>query len=262
MTKLSWKLSLLGALGLALSCAETAPPGDLPPGQEDCANGIDDDDDGDRDCRDADCEGDPACAEVCNNAQDDDLDGLFDCTDPDCAGEPGCGEICNNAQDDDADGQVDCADADCANNFNCIPDCIPAAGQDNCTNDDICVADECVPAFGRQYRFSGFSVALNTGGSFDPFGGDPDPKVEIFIDGNQILETAEKSDTFTATYTETATATLNAATVVRLVILDVDVDADDTLITCEGPFSADLLRGRDIVCENADARLDLSVNPL
>ncbi len=66
-----------------------------------CNNGVDDDCDGQADCADADCTGDPACsggpgpcvptAEVCNNGVDDDCDGRADCNDNDCSGYAGCG---------------------------------------------------------------------------------------------------------------------------------------------------------------------------
>ncbi len=96
-------------------------PGCVPP-TEDCANGSDDDGDGDADCDDSDCARAPACrppVEDCDNGQDDDGDGNFDCTDDDCADDPACeeppAEICDNGQDDDGDGDTDCDDdRDCA----------------------------------------------------------------------------------------------------------------------------------------------------
>jgi hypothetical protein len=51
-----------------------------------CANGIDDDQDGDTDCDDADCAGGPACFEAnCGDNVDNDGDGDTDCDDADCA---------------------------------------------------------------------------------------------------------------------------------------------------------------------------------
>jgi hypothetical protein len=46
-----------------------------------CTDGIDNDADGNSDCRDSDC---PACTEVCDNGRDDDRDNLIDCNDSSC----------------------------------------------------------------------------------------------------------------------------------------------------------------------------------
>ena len=54
---------------------------------EDCNDGIDNDNDGDTDCADTDCIGDPVCiVELCFNGIDDDFDLLVDCADPECDG--------------------------------------------------------------------------------------------------------------------------------------------------------------------------------
>ncbi|HZF51503.1 MAG TPA: hypothetical protein VE093_22760 [Polyangiaceae bacterium] len=61
-------------------------------GQEDCANGADDDGDFDVDCMDQDCANAPPCLppEVCNNGFDDNGDGYIDCEDTSCGLEPTC----------------------------------------------------------------------------------------------------------------------------------------------------------------------------
>ncbi|MBX2802463.1 MAG: hypothetical protein KTR31_32585 [Myxococcales bacterium] len=61
------------------------------PTEADCADGFDEDFDGDLDCADADCAGDLACEEVCDNGIDDNNDKLVDCDDPQCVDEPICG---------------------------------------------------------------------------------------------------------------------------------------------------------------------------
>lgn len=87
-----------------------------------CANGRDDDYDGDVDCDDRDCRDEDACrvpAEAdraaCSNQIDDDRDGLTDCADGDCLGH--CPETdrerCGNGADDDGDGAVDREDLGC-----------------------------------------------------------------------------------------------------------------------------------------------------
>ena len=91
---------------------------------EDCADDLDNDNNGQTDCNDVQCAGDPLCNEStytngCRNQSDDDGDGATDCADPDCAGSDACNEAtyangCRNNQDDDGDGATDCADANCA----------------------------------------------------------------------------------------------------------------------------------------------------
>jgi hypothetical protein len=90
--------------------------GTAPGAETDCDDGLDDDGDGDVDCADSDCDGDPACVESdCCNGLDDDGDGDVDFDDSDCDGAPPCTEtICDDGLDDDGDGDTDCEDADCA----------------------------------------------------------------------------------------------------------------------------------------------------
>ena len=77
---------------------------------EDCANGADDDSDGDIDCADADCAADPVCniPENCTNGIDDNFNGQVDCADSQCFAQAYC---C----DDDGDGFEDelCGGNDC-----------------------------------------------------------------------------------------------------------------------------------------------------
>jgi hypothetical protein len=75
--------------------------------------------------------------ENCTNGTDD--DGDVDCDDTNCAGEPECqnggggNENCSNGRDDDGDGDVDCADSDCADNKKC-QECRNRSGGGDGTN--------------------------------------------------------------------------------------------------------------------------------
>jgi len=93
-----------------------------------CANGRDDDGDGDVDMADADCAAGlrweagrpPVCPRIarCDDGVDDDGDGLVDADDPDCvdgASWEGPVPACSDGRDNDADGLADRADPDCAN---------------------------------------------------------------------------------------------------------------------------------------------------
>lgn len=88
---------------------------------EACANGDDEDGDGDLDCADLDCADEPGCTaglpEDCATPGDEDGDGDADCADSDCSADPICAggdEICDNGGDDDGDTLADCGDPDCA----------------------------------------------------------------------------------------------------------------------------------------------------
>lgn len=66
--------------------------------ETDCADGVDNDGNGDVDCCDTACAEDTACAAelMCLDGADNDCDGFVDCMDPDCGSEPACkGEACN-----------------------------------------------------------------------------------------------------------------------------------------------------------------------
>jgi hypothetical protein len=265
MKKLLGRVALTGLLGLSLTtCADVDPNVPVITNETDCNDGEDEDNDGDRDCRDSDCAGTPQCAEACDNAQDDDLDGNFDCADPDCAGAPECAEDCTNLNDDDFDGLIDCDDSDCAQEAVCLT-CDPAA--DDCSGEEICIVDACQPAFGRVYRFSGFQLSLGTrdrnNGCWDSSCSDtspdkPDPKVELFLNGTRFLETSTKSNVFNATYSEAVTINIPAGSRFTVQVLDVDDNADDLAIACTNdPLEADLLRGRALVCQNTVNGIDV-----
>jgi hypothetical protein len=86
--------------------------------QEQCDNGLDDDDDGLTDCDDTvDCKlyGDCPSLEVCDDGVDNDGDGQSDCKDLGCIGYDGCvdQEACTDGVDNDQDGATDCDDSLC-----------------------------------------------------------------------------------------------------------------------------------------------------
>ena len=108
-----------GQYTLQITCENQQPVPEI------CSNNVDDDADGDTDCDDADCNGEPGCGpatEDCDNGDDDDDDDAIDCNDADCFGELACetaDEDCTDEVDNDYDGFVDCADADCKPGSDC-----------------------------------------------------------------------------------------------------------------------------------------------
>ncbi|HOD09069.1 MAG TPA: hypothetical protein PKG98_13375, partial [Myxococcota bacterium] len=116
-----------------------AEPACIPTTETNCADTIDEDQDGSTDCDDSDCTGTAACAPAnetaCDDSVDEDMDGSTDCDDPDCAADPVCIPMsetaCNDTIDEDLDGATDCDDTDCTGD----PVCTGSA-EANC-NDTI-----------------------------------------------------------------------------------------------------------------------------
>ena len=110
------------------------------PSPEDCTNEIDDDEDGEIDCKDTECESDPVCdnakctgASYCNPTCPEYSRCQCDPSAPGCSDNCPCGstrdiekmicvahgEICDNGVDDDCNGRADCGDDACNGAPNC-----------------------------------------------------------------------------------------------------------------------------------------------
>ena len=132
-------------------CRDDACVGDAAcaPPPEDCDNDIDDDGDEDADCADVDCINADACMlppEQCDNGDDDDEDGAADCADADCHAAAACQSLvedCDNDLDDDGDGDVDCRDVDCATFRDCGDGEAPREVCDNGVDDDGDGEEDC-----------------------------------------------------------------------------------------------------------------------
>ena len=105
----------LGSMAIAITA----------PREDDCGDGVDNDEDGAVDCEDSDCEGDGACTEAgsCDDGIDNDGDGNTDCDDvEDCPADqaPCLTEMdCGDGVDNDEDGRTDCDDSDCEGAVGC-----------------------------------------------------------------------------------------------------------------------------------------------
>ena len=101
--------------------------GGNPSTENNCTDGIDNDEDGLTDCDDDDCINDAACQvlveDICDDTIDNDGDGLTDCDDDDCAGDIACSVLteteCDDGLDNDDDGDTDCDDSDCIGDAAC-----------------------------------------------------------------------------------------------------------------------------------------------
>lgn len=142
---------------------------------------------------------------------------------------------------------------------------------DLCVFDEICIVATCEPAFGRSYLFSGITLQASgvdaTGGSWDVFGGLPDPKVILRVNGGILLTTASQLDTTNATYSETDNRVLSAGDTLRVQAFEDDGGggSDDLMVDCDlGAIPASLLRARTVTCATADgttAIVTFSITP-
>ena len=148
-----------------------------------CNDAFDNDSDGDIDCADVDCVGDPNClVEFCDNATDDDGDGDIDCVDSDCVGMFPCGvEVCDDGFDNDGNGFADCVDQPgCATDALCCPSrVIPGPGiyNDVVTNASNVNEAGCGSGGGFDVGFE-FTAAVTTDYRFEASGGF-DPLVAV-----------------------------------------------------------------------------------
>jgi len=133
--------------------------------------------------------------------------------------------------------------------------CSPA-DPTSCSGETICIGTSCEAAFDRIYTFSQISVlvaANNQGGSdWDPLGGQPDPQVEVKLNGAVILTTGHKDNTFTASFTESTEKQIVAGSKLELNMTDDDGVGDDAIFSCTtDPLSAELLREAVITCNGS-----------
>jgi len=180
LRKLLAPVAIPAALTLALgtvSCPESTEPTT----ETSCVDGIDNDHDGDIDCHDDDCVGEPDCAlpeygipfeDVCDDGLDDDHDGVADCCDDDCSADEACGplacpeygaplaeEDCRDCRDDDCDGLPDADDPDCsAVLYGAITDEVCNDGFDNdgdsladCADSDCFEDPACMDLYGAPF---------------------------------------------------------------------------------------------------------------
>jgi len=120
-------VAALPAAALSASCDDSddmvlmygVPAYGVPYEDEICDDGLDNDDNGDRDCDDPACESLELCL-GCDDGYDNDGHELSDCgADASCAGAEACVGACDDGVDDDGDGLTDCADPDCTGSPAC-----------------------------------------------------------------------------------------------------------------------------------------------
>lgn len=143
------------------------------------------------------------------------------------------------------------------------PSCNPQ--NDTCGGETICIGSSCEPAFGRTYRVSiaSLAVAAQNGDAeaWDAFGGAPDPYVVVFLNGTNVLQTAEAQDTFSPTYPDAVDLIIPAGARVTVEVWDGDVSDDDWIFGCVAdPLTADFLRGWGFECNQAGSSIAISLD--
>ncbi|NQW63247.1 MAG: hypothetical protein HQ461_10490 [Deltaproteobacteria bacterium] len=170
------------------------------PQPENCIDGLDNDLDGRADCADSDCAAAGACQtgpEICGNNFDDDRNGVADCADSACVNiDPCIGENCFDGVDNDRDGFTDCADALCLG------------------------LNECV--FYREFNIVVESVAYDTSYGWDPFGGAPDPLVQVFVNGALVLDTGYYDSLYSVSMNDSVTVYLSPSDTIGIAAYDYD----------------------------------------
>ncbi len=170
------------------------------------------------------------------------------------------------SSDDDDDGAAVCGNAVCEageSSLTCPGDCegtatCSPANPGSCGGETICINQQCVPAFGRNYVFTVtngvFTQRDDTGATWDAAGGLPDPLVILTINGVDFT-TPAVADTLTPTWNfVTPPVLVPGGTVLLIAVYDEDLTANDLGWACQAnPLTADFLRGGGVSCNGQGA---------
>ncbi len=150
--------------------------------------------------------------------------------------------------------------------------CAPcmASNPFSCSGDTICVADACVPAFGRSYVFTVTTGTLpqvdGTGASWDEGGGLPDVFVTLTVNG-AVFTTPVVVDSVTPAWNfATPPVPVPADTALRIAVYDDDEPMDTQAWACStDPVAIEFLRGGGLGCSGPGslpgARVNVTVRP-
>jgi hypothetical protein len=158
----------------------------------------------------------------------------------------GTSPVCGNLVCEAGESSLTCA-SDCA-----IAACDPATPA-SCGGETICINQQCVPAFGRNYVFTVRSGTFpqfdQMGDPWDAAGGLPDGFVRLTINGAPFTTPAVQ-DNLTPTWNFSTPPTLiPGGTVLLIEVFDEDLAADDGAWACQAnPLQASMLRGRGVTC--------------
>lgn len=175
--------------------------------------------------------------------------GLAACTTDDAGDDDGTAPVCGNLVCEAGESSASCA-SDC-NAATCDP-----ANPSSCGGDAICISQQCVPAFGRNYVFtirSGtFPQFDETGAPWDAAGGLPDGYVRLTINGTPFT-TPTVQDNLTPAWSFSTPPTLvPGGSVLLIEVFDEDIAVDDGAWACQAnPLQASALRARGVTCSGS-----------
>ncbi|MCK5808792.1 hypothetical protein KAH37_07400 [bacterium] len=114
----------------------------------------------------------------------------------------------------------------------------------DCSGIDVCRNEKCTNPIGLSWKVAVKSVSLNTtkpsGDAWDAFSGKPDIAVVVDKNSSKLFQTAERSDTYSATWSsESAVTIISFGDTLSFCIYDVDVSSDD-LVGCFGVSSSNM----------------------
>lgn len=144
----------------------------------------------------------------------------------------------------------------------CQRDCPCTAAQnanpDSCLGDEICVAGDCVNAFGRTYEMlltTGQLANIDaTNMMWDDGVGTavlPDPYVVVAINNQEVARLPVRADTITPTWNATARFAIAAGSSLTISLFDEDLNADDLMFSCNDiSLSAADLRVFETKCQS------------
>lgn len=102
--------------------ADCGAPAVSETGDTDCADGVDNDCDGQTDCDDSECGPATPCLSYCGDSTCDVGEDACNCS-TDCGAAPLTEANCNDSEDNDCDGDTDCDDSDCSADEACVAAC-------------------------------------------------------------------------------------------------------------------------------------------
>jgi len=143
----------------------------------------------------------------------------------------------------------------------CPQDCAAAtctpSDPNSCTGETVCIGTTCENAFGRFYKVKVISAVIPeknaSGGAWDPFGGLPDPKVNVTVNGT-TFSTPVINDTLMPVWNFLSDPVLiPGGSDFKINVVDSDLTGDDQILGCENnPLGADLIRA-GAVCSGTGA---------
>ena len=198
----------------------------------------------------------PGTAPICNDFGQCVFECIADCTGREC-GTDGCGGSCGTCPDAApncskeglcyADCVPDCTGKECGDNGCdgscgtctngiCLEGVCGCETNDDCDENSICYQDQCVTAYGREYRLTFESAQISENKSdnsdWDTLGGMPDPFVSYKFDDEEG-NTATVDDTLQPEWDDFIDVVLSQTQTIVMTVMDEDLSDHDEIAKIE-----------------------------